>query len=89
MRAAANHEIQSSGAGITKYVQRRIWDCQPHGANPWMVQPMNVHDAIYTATHPSVKQQVQDVVFDAVESFRGRVPLIEFEYKPMQDWSSK
>ncbi len=89
MRAAANHEIQSSGAGITKYVQRRIWDCQPCGITPWMVQPMNVHDAIYTATHPVVAKQVEEVVFEAVESFRGRVPLIEFEYKPMQDWSSK
>lgn len=89
MRAAANHEIQSSGAGITKNVQRKIWDVQPHGVHEWLVQPMNVHDAIYTATHPSVEQKVQEVVFNAVESFRGRVPLIEFEYKPMQDWSSK
>lgn len=89
MRAAANHEIQSSGAGITKHVQRKIWDVQPHGVNPWLVQPMNVHDAIYTATHPSVREKVQQVVYDAVESFRDRVPLIEFEYKPMQDWSSK
>ncbi len=89
MRAAANHEIQSSGAGITKYVQRRIWDCQPWGVHEWKVQPMNVHDAIYTSTHPSVEVQIQEVVFEAVESFRGRVPLIEFDYKPMQDWSSK
>jgi hypothetical protein len=50
---------------------------------------MNVHDAIYTPTHPSVDEQVNKAVFDAVESFREKVPLIEFEYKAMKDWSSK
>ncbi len=89
MRAAANHEIQSSGATITKHVQRKIWDVQPHGVNDWLVQPMNVHDAIYTPTDPVVDDVVNKAVFDAVESFRAKVPLIEFEYKPMQDWSSK
>ena len=33
MRAAANHEIQSPGTGITKAVQRRIWDLQPAGVH--------------------------------------------------------
>lgn len=89
MRAAANHEIQSSGAQITKAVQRKIWDVQPHGAHDWMVQPMNVHDAIYTPTHPSVVEKVRGVVHETVESFREKVPLIEFEYKKMKDWGSK
>ena len=35
MRAAANHEIQSPGAEITKSVQRTIWDLQPAGVNDW------------------------------------------------------
>lgn len=89
MRAAANHEIQSSGAQITKAVQRKIWDVQPHGVHEWVVQPMNVHDAIYNPTHPSVDVQVAKIVHETVESFRPRVPMIEFEYKPMKDWSSK
>lgn len=89
MRAAANHEIQSSGAGITKCVQRKVWDVQPHGVSDWMVQPMNVHDAIYTATHPDVEDRVSKAVFEAVESFRPKVPLIEFDYKRMKDWSTK
>ncbi len=89
MRAAANHEIQSSGAQITKYVQRRIWDLQPAGLNPWLVQPCNVHDEILCPTAPEVVEQVDDIVMEAVESFRARVPLIEFGWKPMKTWASK
>lgn len=89
MRAAANHEIQSSGAQITKHVERRIWDVQPHGIHDWLVQPMNVHDEVLCPTDPSVDEVVNKVVFDAVESFRPRVPLIEFGYKEMSSWASK
>ncbi len=89
MRAAANHEIQSSGAQITKRVQRRIWDLQPHGVNPWYVQPCNIHDQVLTPTHPDWVDKVNAVVFETVESFRDRVPLIELEWKRMETWASK
>lgn len=89
MRAAANHEIQSSGAQITKHVERKVWDIQPHGVHDWLVQPMNVHDQVLTPTDPSVDDQVYEAVYKAVESFRDRVPLIEFDYKPMESWASK
>lgn len=89
MRAAANHEIQSSGAQITKYVQRKIWDLQPHGFHPWLVQPCNVHDEILCPTAPEMLDRVDEVVEEAVESFRGKVPLIEFGWKPMETWASK
>lgn len=89
MRAASNHEIQSSGAQITKYVQRKIWDLQPPGFNPWYVQPCNVHDEILCPTHPDYDERVKAVVFDAVESFRARVPLIEFDWHEMSTWADK
>lgn len=89
MRAAANHEIQSSGAGITKYVQRKVWDIQPHGVHEWLVQPCNVHDEVLCPTAPEVEERVMQAVNDAVESFRERVPLIEFGWKPMDSWASK
>jgi hypothetical protein len=88
-RAAANHEIQSSGAGITKHVQRKIWDIQPSGYHEWLVQPMNIHDEILNPTHLSVDEQVAKTVFEAVESFREKVPLIEFEWKEMSSWAAK
>lgn len=89
MRAAANHEIQSSGAQITKHVQRKIWDLQPHGAHPWYVQPCNVHDEVLCPTAPEYVDRVNEVVHNAVESFRPRVPLIEFGWKRMDSWASK
>lgn len=83
MRAAANHEIQSTGAQITKYVQRRIWDLQPPGVNLWCTQPLNVHDEIMCVCAPEYVDAVRDLVGIAVETFVETVPLIKME------WSSK
>ncbi len=88
-RAAANHEIQSSGATITKHVQRKIWDIQPIGVSPWLVQPCNIHDEILCPVHPSVADLVKTTVDEAVASFRTRVPLIEMEWKQMKSWAEK
>jgi len=90
IRAAANHEIQSSGAQITKTVQRKIWDLQPKGINDWVVQPMNVHDEIMCPTRPDKIKDVTRVVVETVESFRDRVPLIEIEWEEqMSSWAEK
>lgn len=89
MRAAANHEIQSSGAGITKRVQRNIWNIQPHGIHPWLVQPMNIHDQVLCPCHPSATERVAEVVYNTVESFRDKVPLIELEWKEAKTWGDK
>lgn len=90
MRAAANHEIQSSGAGITKVVQRKIWDLQPSGAHPWIVRLMNVHDEIHVVTRPEYVDQIAEIVNVTVESFRKKVPLIEIEWnKEETSWADK
>lgn len=90
MRAARNHEIQSSGAQITKLVQRKIWDLQPNGVSPWLVQNFNVHDEIMAVVHPSISIQVKKIVRDAVESVRVKVPLIKLEWTiGMNSWADK
>lgn len=89
MRAAANHVIQSSGATITKHVQRRIWDIQPHGEHDWLVQPMNVHDEILNPTDLSVEKQVADVIKETVDSYKDRVPLLKFDWQSMNTWADK
>lgn len=90
MRAAKNHVIQSSGAQITKIVQRKIWDVQPHGVHKWLVQPLNVHDEIQCPTDPEVVDKVEQVVNNAVESFRSRVPLIKMAWNShLQTWADK
>jgi hypothetical protein len=92
MRAAANHVIQSAGAQITKLVQRRIWDVQPPGVGEWLVQSMNIHDEIMTVTKsdPVVIDKVAQIVDEAVESIRPKVPLIKMCWsKKLNSWADK
>jgi hypothetical protein len=90
MRAAANHEIQSPGAEITKHVQRRIWDLQPVGINEWRVAPMNIHDEIMCVTRPDMVSSVTQVVRESVEHFRAYVPLIGLDWcEGMNNWAEK
>jgi DNA polymerase I-like protein with 3'-5' exonuclease and polymerase domains len=90
MRAAANHEIQSVGAEITKHLQRRIWDLQPAGVNDWQVAPMNVHDEIMCVTRPDMVSRVTPVVRQVVESYRPKVPLIGMDWcEGMNNWAEK
>lgn len=90
IRAAANHVIQSSGATITKMVQRKIWELQPAGVNDWSVQPMNVHDEIMCPTKPELVDSVTRIVMEAVEEIRPQIPLIAIEWEPqMKTWADK
>lgn len=90
LRAAANHEIQSPGAQITKAAQRRVWDLQPAGVHEWVVAPMNIHDEILCVHKPEVTDQVAQVIQETVESFRPQVPLIGMEWhQECTSWASK
>jgi hypothetical protein len=90
MRAAANHEIQSPGAEITKAVQRHIWDLQPVGIHELLVAPLNVHDEIAVPTHPDYVERVTEAVRITVEGFRPQVPLIGMTWNEAQDnWAEK
>ena len=90
MRAAANHRIQSTGAQITKTVQRNIWDVQPCGVYPWVSRPMNIHDEIHVVTRPEYVDQIEEVVKTTVEGYRDRIPLIEIDWnKEEETWADK
>lgn len=90
MRAAANHVIQSTGAGITKAVERKIWDLQPNGVNPWKVAPMNVHDEILVTCVPETSSTMEKIVKEEVEKYRPIIPLIEIGWSTnMKDWGQK
>jgi hypothetical protein len=90
MRAAANHEIQSVGAEITKHLQRRIWDLQPVGVNDWHVAPMNIHDEIMCVTRPDMVSSVAPVVREVVESYRPKVPLVGMDWgEGLRNWGEK
>jgi hypothetical protein len=88
MRAAGNHKIQSTGAEITKYVERKIWDLQPIGVYKWLVLPMNIHDEIMTPT--TIPDEVEKVVSESVEHFRPIIPLIKIDWtKELKTWADK
>ena len=90
MRAAANHEIQSPGAQITKAVQRKLWDLQPAGVGELQLCIMNVHDELLTVAKPELQNPIVEVVRIAVESFRPKVPLIGITWhKEMDSWAEK
>jgi hypothetical protein len=90
MRAAANHEIQSPGAQITKNVQRRIWDLQPAGIYALRIMVANVHDEILCVHKHELMNIITEVVREGVESYRSKVPLIGMEWcQRAKNWASK
>ncbi len=89
-RQAVNHEIQSSGAQITKKLQRNIWEIQPNGIYKYVVQPMNIHDEVMCPTLPPYINDVNNVVKKLLKEIRPTVPLIEMEWHShMKNWSQK
>ena len=90
MRAAANHEIQSPGAEITKSVQRRLWDLQPPGIHPLIVAPLNVHDELEVVADPPLIPTITATVRSVVESYRSKVPLVGMTwFEAMANWAEK
>lgn len=89
MRQAANHEIQASGATITKRLQCNIWKLQPHGVHPWVVQPLNEHDSIMLPTQPESSMAAADVVSETLHFYRPSVPMIDMDWFPFTNWGDK
>ena len=90
MRSASNHVIQSSGASITKRLQRNIWGIQPSGVNLWRVLPFNSHDEVQVPTAPEYVDKVSEVVKDTIDSFKPTIPLLAIEWKThMESWADK
>lgn len=90
MRAAGNHKIQGSGAGITKHLQREVWEFQPAGVHMWMVQPLNIHDELMTPTRACIIDAVKARVDEVVDSYKPQVPLIAMDWHThMTSWGEK
>jgi hypothetical protein len=90
IRAAGNHFIQSYGAGITKDVQRAIWDIQPSGIHDWLVQPANIHDEIMNPTRRGYEQVVELKAQETVAKYKPKVPFIAIDwFTNISSWASK
>lgn len=88
MRAALNHKIQSTGAILTKELQREIWDEQPVGISPWVVQPINIHDEIMCPN--TIPDRLEEIVVSFVQRRKSLVPLLKIEWvRHLQNWSEK
>lgn len=88
-RAAGNHEIQSTGAQITKHLQRKIWDLQAIGVNELVVQPLSIHDEVLVPTRKDYEDKLKKTVKETIESYRNKIPLIEMEFGEMDNWGEK
>lgn len=89
-RAGGNHVIQGSGAQITKHLERKLWDLQPPGINPWIIQPMNEHDEVMAPCIPSKIESLNKVVNETVEYYKPQVPLIAIDWhNNMNSWADK
>lgn len=90
MRAALNHRIQSTGAILTKQLQRLIWELQPVGVHNWVVQPFNVHDEIMCPSLPEVAGQIEEIVESFVKATKALIPLIKMAWQTnMSNWAEK
>lgn len=90
VRAAGNHRIQSTGATITKELQKRLWDMQPVGVNRWHVQPLNVHDELMTPMLPELKPKAREIVNGLLDDYKELIPLIAIGWADsLTSWADK
>lgn len=88
LRQAGNHEIQSTGAGVTKRVQWEIWQLQPVGIASFVVRPYNVHDEVLCVNN--CPEKVATVVYDTVNKLREKIPLLAIDWKDrIANWSER
>lgn len=91
MRAATNHEIQGTGAGITKEAQAEVWKIQPSGIHEWVVRPMNIHDEILTVCKSKeVGKLAEQAVRRIFDKHKPIVPLLSIAWNDnMETWADK
>lgn len=90
MRAATNHEIQATGAILTKELQVRIWTFQPTGVHAWRVQPLNIHDEVMAPSEPDLTEPIEQLVYEFVEDHKSLIPLLKMDWKSnMVNWAEK
>jgi DNA polymerase I-like protein with 3'-5' exonuclease and polymerase domains len=90
MRAALNHEIQSTGADLTKELQFDLWSLQPVGVNEWAIMTLNVHDEIVAPSKPELRETCKLTVDNFCERRRSLIPFLKMEWATnLPDWSEK
>jgi DNA polymerase I-like protein with 3'-5' exonuclease and polymerase domains len=90
MRAALNHEIQSTGADLTKDLQYELWGLQPVGVGEWEILTLNVHDEIVAPALPKHTKRCEEIVENFCARNRYLVPFLAMTWSSnLPDWSDK
>lgn len=90
MRAALNHEIQSTGADLTKDLQYELWGLQPVGVGEWDILTLNVHDEIVAPALPKHTKRCEEIVENFCVRNRDLVPFLAMTWSSnLPDWSDK
>ena len=92
MRAACNHEIQSTGSEITKRLQVLLWNVfQPVGFFKWIIRLLNVHDEIMAPRAKSLDgSKIKKVVDGFIEEYKKIIPLLKMDWKSgIDSWAGK
>ena len=90
IRQSQNHEIQGSGAYVTKKIQSNVWKLQPVGVHPLLIRAIQIHDEVICVGKPYLKGQVAKAVADTVASFKDKIPLIGMDWDIEADsWADK
>ena len=76
MRAAGNHEIQGTGAGLCKELEDEVWLLQPQGARGWHVRILNVHDELQIVHRQGMGKKIKEVKNNFVKRRKELIPLL-------------
>lgn len=88
MAAAANNEIQATGAEITKRLQYNIYTLQPKGVHEYVVIPINIHDEVLVVNkEPEMIRMLVDL---SVKDMKKDIPLLSITWKErLGNWGEK
>jgi hypothetical protein len=90
LRSANNHVIQSTGAQITKALQRRIWDLQPNGIHQFVVMPLNIHDEIMCPCLIDSIDKLKETVNTFIAEYQPTIELIAMNWETgLKSWADK
>lgn len=89
-RAGVNHEIQSTGAQVTKHLQCELWKLQPCGISDWVIELLNIHDEVQSINKKEVSEATARIVKDVIEKIKPIIPLIAMDWKiGLRSWADK
>jgi len=90
MRAAGNHVIQGTGAQLTKMLQCKLWEMQPHGIHDWEIMLLNIHDEVMAPTNPERVEESKEIVKKFLEEHTPTIPLMKMEWDTdLKSWGEK